>query len=243
MKNLENPTVRPKRKEELPITAEELEGMQNNDEHVWREIYERYNPDLLRIARKKVGNDYDKAEDVAQTVWLEFHSRVKTKELVADKLSHYLSIAAVRRSYTELDYQKRRPADSIEIVFAAEGIDGKTLGTIIPDRGPHTEEKVVEGMQEVELVKDLEEIMGLDRARVVYLAMEGEDHNGISSILGVTPATVRTRLMRGRKLAREPLALEKLAEGADMSLKDLEESRQKAQIKTEEWSQQHIRNK
>ena len=180
-------------------------GIAGGDQRAFEGLMRKYNGKLFRIARAILKDDSD-AEDVLQDAYLDAYRHIE--EFRGDsQVATWLTRIVVNQALMRLRKAKRRSA-------------------IIPFRGMRTDEAE---RREVDVADERSESPSsrvlraeirriLERRidelplsfRTVFVMREVEDMSvqETAECLGISPATVRTRLFRARTLLRESLARE-----------------------------------
>jgi RNA polymerase sigma-70 factor (ECF subfamily) len=175
------------------------------DGEAFREIMQRHNRRLYRVARSVVHDDSE-AEDVVQEAYvLAFGNLAKFR--AESSLATWLTRITLNEALGRL--RRRRPTLDLSILDAPQGgaqvIPFPTMtGNEDPERmaAQHEIRRLIE-----QAIDELPEIF-----RVVFVMRDVEDMTieETSDFLGLRPETVKTRLHRARKLLRQALD-EKLA--------------------------------
>lgn len=165
-----------------------------------RTIIERYNQRLYRLARAIVRNDAD-AEEVLQEAYMRAFSGIGSFRGEAT-LATWLSRITVNEALGRLR-RKRRKAQ-----FDAE-FAGQERARVIPfpSNNPSDDpERSMAQRQILQLVEQASDNLP-EVYRVVFVArvIEGLSIEETAKILGLLPATIKTRLHRARALIRQDL--------------------------------------
>jgi RNA polymerase sigma-70 factor (ECF subfamily) len=170
------------------------------DEAAIRSIIKRYNQRLYRLARAVVGSNAD-AEDVLQEAYLRAFASLD-RFRGESSLATWLSRITLNEAFARIRSQRRlkrtappTPAgDMAEIIPFPVSLSGED-----PERTMAQREllRLVE-----QAADDLPELF-----RVVFVAriIEGLSVEETAAVLGLPPATVKTRLHRARRLVRDRL--------------------------------------
>ena len=186
-------TERAPKQSEIPISPEELQALEGNDGRVWGEIYERYNPKMLKVAQKRVGPD--NAEDIVHDVWVKFQTRVLKGGLESDQLTHYLTRSVANSSITHVNREKSIVMRSLEEVFSPINADGVMAPLDVPDHHTNVEAQVVDRIDALDTLNQIPEVY---RSTMVAKAM-GFPGEIIADLTRANVNTVRTRTRRGRE--------------------------------------------
>lgn len=160
------------------------------------ELVRVHGPGLLRLARGLVG-DRDQAEDLVQEAFCRAARAMRAGAL--ERPAGWL-----RQVLTRLAADGYRRRAVRERVADGEG-EGALEAVVDRDQAEPPRR-----LQTAELKRDLARaILGLPdnlRASFVARVVEGRDYEEAAATLGLEPATVRTHVMRARKLLAERLA-------------------------------------
>jgi len=169
--------------------------IRRQDQSAFEALMRRHNPRLYRVARAMLKDD-GAAEDVLQEAYLDAYTHITDFRGDAS-LATWLTRLVINRSLMRLRRDKR---DKNVVAFDQEQID-------LPDR---TSEAPDSAALRAEVRRGLERrIDELPAAfRAVFVMREVEDMSvaETAECLGLTPATVRSRLFRARALLREAFA-------------------------------------
>ena len=173
------------------------------DQAAFESLMRRYNGKLFRIARAIVKDDSD-AEDVLQDAYLDAYRHIDDFRGGA-QVATWLTRIVINQALMRLRKQKRR---SVVVPFRERRtLDADPTEADVPD---HTTESPSSRMLREEIRRILERrIDELPLSfRTVFIMREVEDMSvqETAECLGISPATVRTRLFRARALLRESLA-------------------------------------
>ena len=162
-----------------------------------RQIIKRNNQRLYRLARAVVGSNAD-AEDVLQETYLRAFASLEKFRGDAS-LSTWLSRIALNEAFAQLRARKRRKR-----IAPPEPAAGQSQ--IIPfpvATSGDDPERTMAQRQLLHLVEQATDELAHD-FRIVFVArvIEGLSVKETASLLGLEPATVRTRLHRARKLIK-----------------------------------------
>lgn len=160
-------------------------------------LMERYNRKLYRAARAITANDAE-AEDVVQEAW----TRAFT-QLAGFRREARLSTWLVRIAVNEALGRRRAQRVSVPI----DAVDEVVLYSIIPlqERPLDQEGDVFRSQIRRVLEKAIDGLPDDFRVVFVMRAVEDLDVDEVAGLLGIAPATVRSRMFRARALLREHL--------------------------------------
>ncbi len=161
--------------------------LRDRDEQLFRELYRRHTPLVLRLARRLLAGEPRavlSAEDATQECWLRAVRALEGFEW-RSALSTWLAGIVVRVCAEA----RRTPA-------TVHGID-EQLETLLP---PALDAAVLDRA-------DIEKLLGAlapgYRAAVILHDIEGFTHEEIAAALGVSSGTAKSQLARGRRALRE----------------------------------------
>ena len=151
-------------------------------------------PVLLRVARRLTGNPQD-AEDAVQETLIRAYRAIDR----FDGRHPRAWLLTILRNAISNMYRRKRPhlVDSPEemLQVPAAGADGRN----------GTEERVLDGVVEVEIVEALRALSPSFREVVVLVDVEGLSYQEAADVLGIPTGTVMSRLHRARKKMRKRL--------------------------------------
>lgn len=153
------------------------------------DLFERYHKLVLYKAGELIG-DYEKAEDVAQEVFLyvaENFSRFRREN--SREVTHYLMLCAKSRALNFMRQQKNREALEEEETFVSEASVEDTERIVL------RQDTMARVMQ---AVADLAE----KYRAPLQLRLEGAAYEEIASLLDITGDTARKRVQRGYAMIR-----------------------------------------
>jgi len=197
-------TPRPLADKESPDTPDvELAARASRGDQVaFERIMRRHNRTLFRTARAILRND-EEAEDAVQEGYLQAYGAMASFRGDA-KLSTWLARIVANQALQRLRKRERR-AQILPLQQGDAAPAFEELADVRTDNGPEA------AAQGGELRRALEaQIDALpDAYRAVFMlrAVEEMTVEETASVLGVPPATVRSRFFRARSLLREALAL------------------------------------
>lgn len=154
------------------------------------DLFERYHKLVLYKAGEIIG-DYEKAEDVAQEVFLyiaENFSRFRRED--HRKVTHYLMMCAYSRALNFMRQQKNRAAVEEEEPFVAKFSVEDTERIVLRQ---DTLKRVMQAVAEL-----------AEKYRApLQMRLEGAPYEEIAGLLGITGDTARKRVQRGYAMIRE----------------------------------------
>ncbi len=182
-----------------------LERVSAGDHAAFEGLMRRYNGKLFRIARAIVKDDSD-AEDVLQDPYIDAYRHIDDFR-GGSQVGTWLTRIVINQALMRLRKEKRR---SVIVPF-------REPRTSDPDRPePDVADETSESPSNRVLRGEVRRILErrIDELplsfRTVFIMREVEDMSveQTAECLGISPATVRTRLFRARALLRESLARE-----------------------------------
>ncbi len=174
---------------------------QEGDEEAFRELVRRYSDPLTSFAWRML-NDRDKAVDVAQETFINVFTHAGGYRPVAS-FAGWLYRIAYNLAINEIRRQKRQPATSLD---AAESPDVPGRPALqIRDETDSAEEGLL-GTERRDLVRRcVASLPPKYRGAIVMKDMEGLTFEEIAGILGCPESTVKSRVMRARRMLRTRL--------------------------------------
>jgi len=183
-------------------TAELVDRARLGDELAFRHLVERHRDRVFRQALVQTG-DVDDAEDVTQEVLVRLH--LGLPGFRGDAKCETWLFALTRNAVVELRRKRKRPRRLLARMreFGATG-DGVT-----EDPTRRLEARWI-GEELRALLEDLSE-----RQRVVLdlVDLQGYPAGEVAEMLGMRPVTVRTHLMRARRVLRERFLAREITRG------------------------------
>lgn len=157
----------------------------DGDVFALRDLYREHHQQVRAFAQRLLG-DAQAAEDLVQEVFIALPRAARNYRFETSAISYLLGIAANRAS-THIRSAKRRRAASERLASVPSS---PTLG---PDEELHASQLVQRLMQAVDQLPD--------KLRLVFVLcqIEERDATEVGEILGVPPATVRSRLSAARE--------------------------------------------
>jgi len=175
---------------------------QNGDEDAFRELVKRYKEPITSFAMRML-NDRDKALDIAQETFINVFTHVDGYRPLAS-FDGWLYRIAYNLSINEIRRRKRQP--SISLDAPPPGSDRDRPGLEPAHEGPDAEEGIL-GAERCELVRRcVAALPAKYRGAIVMKDMEGLTFEQIANILDCPESTVKSRVMRARRMLRERLA-------------------------------------
>jgi len=166
-------------------------------------IMRRHNRRLFRTARAILGDDAE-AEDALQEGYLHAYRSLPGFRSES-RLTTWLSRIVANEALARLRRSKRR-SEVVPIHNASEREEAYEMANEETGRGP--EATAQRGEIRRALERRIDALPEIYRTVFVLRAVEDLPLEEIAAILGVSPATVRSRFFRARSQLREALALE-----------------------------------
>jgi RNA polymerase sigma-70 factor (ECF subfamily) len=165
----------------------------------------RHQKDIYRLAVRLLANRSD-AEDIVQETLLRAWQAISSFDGRAGLRTwlHRIATNAVRMRRRAA---RRKPTESLQALLP-QFIDGGSLGT--PDPAPiRCVDRLLEQKQFSQKAREAFEHLGEGHRAVFALReLEGASTQEAAKILGISPASVRQRLLRARRTLRGYLGLE-----------------------------------
>lgn len=162
-------------------------------------LIELYRPQLLRMARKYVGNRPQDAEDLAHDVLIKLCKSIASFEDPGKGLAPFLT-TVMKNHFIGT---RRKKMNSNELL----GIEGDIGQTNASSDGPDTvEDHFTRNVEARDAAKELFQYVvlaspsGEEYAKAFLLYCEGYSNNEIAEQLGIPPGTVRSRVHRAREV-------------------------------------------
>ena len=169
-------------------------------------VMRQCNRKLFRIARGVLGDDAE-AEEAVQEAYLIAHSQMHTFRGEA-RLSTWLGRIVINEALGRLRKRKR---NSVVIPFAWEDrqLEHDDREPTLADASePSPEQHTMRAELRLILERNIDQLPAAFRTVFIMRAVEEMTVEETAACLGITEATVRTRLFRARGLLREALAQE-----------------------------------
>jgi RNA polymerase sigma-70 factor, ECF subfamily len=170
----------------------------NGDEQAVRDIIRRYNQRLYRIARS-VLRDPDDAEDALQQAYVNAFTNIASFRGEA-RLSTWLSRIVLNEALGRL--RSRQRTVRIASMDEAEAAEAKIIR--FPS-APDPERRMAQHEITVMLEQAIDELAEPFRVVLVARVVEEMSVEETAELLGLKPATVKTRLHRARLLVKRTL--------------------------------------
>lgn len=172
-----------------------------NDVAAFETLMRRYNSRLFRVARAILRDDAA-AEDAVQEAYLEAfrHSGAFRGEA---QVSTWLTRIVINQSLMRLRKRKR---DRIVVPFATESDSGAIIDDPADEAAEAPDVSTLRGEVRRLLERRIDELPASFRTVFVMRDVEEMSVQETADLLGIPPATVRTRLFRARALLRQAMA-------------------------------------
>jgi RNA polymerase sigma-70 factor (ECF subfamily) len=181
--------------------AELVHGIAANDHAAFERLMRRYNSRLFRIARAILKDDAE-AEDAVQDAYLEAFRHIGEFR-GQSQVATWLTRIAINQALMRLRRHKR---ERVVVPFPGD-TSGASPQAEVVDRKAESPAAATLRAEIRNLVESrIDELPPAFRAVFVMRDVEEMTVQETAECLGIPPATVRTRLFRGRALLREALA-------------------------------------
>ncbi|MGH9867747.1 MAG: RNA polymerase sigma factor [Candidatus Polarisedimenticolia bacterium] len=178
-----------------------MRQFQEGDEEAFQELVRRYKEPIVSFVMRML-NDREKAVDVAQETFINVFTHADSYRPVAS-FTGWLYRIAYNLAINEIRRQKRQPAISLDAPAPGQDADSRPLEPR-DDR-----EGIEEQMLQHELHENVRRCVAALPARyrgaIVMKDMEGMTFEEIAVVLGCPESTVKSRVMRGRRMLRTRL--------------------------------------
>jgi RNA polymerase sigma-70 factor (ECF subfamily) len=183
-------------------TPHELMRMfQEGDEQAFQELVRRYKDPIISFVMRML-NDRDKAVDVAQETFVNVFTHAGGYRPVAS-FTGWLYRIAYNLAINEIRRQKRQPAISLD-AFTDPGLDGRPR-IEARDESAGIEERMLDDERHAVVRRCVAGLPAKYRGAIVMKDMEGMTFEEIAGILRCPESTVKSRVMRGRRMLRRKL--------------------------------------
>jgi RNA polymerase sigma factor (sigma-70 family) len=175
------------------------------DQTAFEVLMRKYNGKLFRIARAILKDDRD-AEDVLQEAYLDAYRHIQ--DFRGDsEVGTWLTRIVINQALMRLRKEKRR---SVIVPFRAARANEAEQGEadVVDNRTESPSNRVLRAEIRRILERRIDELPLSFRTVFVMREVEDMSVQETAECLGLSPATVRTRLFRARGLLRESLARE-----------------------------------
>ena len=172
-----------------------------NDVAAFETLMRRYNSRLFRVARSILRDDAA-AEDAVQEAYLEAFRHSATFRGEA-QVSTWLTRIVINQSLMRL---RRRKRDSVVVAFATDSESGEVIEDPADEAAEAPDVSTLRGEVRRLLERRIDELPAALRTVFVMRDVEEMSVQETADLLGIPPATVRTRLFRARALLRQAMA-------------------------------------
>lgn len=181
-----------------------VERARNQDGAAFREIMQRHNRQLYRVARSILGDDAE-SEDVVQEAYFRALTHLDGFRGEA-RLSTWLTRIAINEALGRL--RQRRPFVELKDVDVINS-QGEAPVIVLPTARQENDPEAAAARAEVRRLLERAVDQLPDPFRLVFVLREIEEMSveETASQLGLRPETVRTRLHRARHLLRQSLSV------------------------------------
>lgn len=176
--------------------------VQGGDRGAFREITQRCNQRLFRVARG-VLNDDAEAEDVVQAAYVDAYAKLEDFRGEAS-LSTWLTRIVLNEAYGRL--RARHPTLAVEQIDALRDEGAQVLAFTARNGGEDPAAAAARAQIRKLLEKAVDALPEPFRIVFVMREVEGCSVEETAQMLGLKPETVKTRLHRARRLLRVSLA-------------------------------------
>ncbi|MGH7342931.1 MAG: RNA polymerase sigma factor [Candidatus Rokuibacteriota bacterium] len=183
-------------------TPQELMRLfQEGDHEAFREIVRRFRDPIISFAARML-NDHEKAVDVAQETFVNVFTHAEGYRPVAS-FSGWLYRIAYNLAINEIRRRRRHPVVSLDASDGPEG-DGQPRREA-RDESPSVEEGLLGDERRAAVRRCVAALPAKYRGAIVMKDMEGLTFEEIARILECPESTVKSRVMRARRMLRKRL--------------------------------------
>jgi RNA polymerase sigma-70 factor (ECF subfamily) len=172
---------------------------QEGDEEAFQELVRRYREPIASFAMRML-NDREKALDVAQETFINVFTHAAGYRPVAS-FTGWLYRIAYNLAINEIRRQKRQPAISLDSPARGED-ESRRGGMDARDESPGAESRILQDELHDTVRRCVAGLPALYRGAIVMKDMEGMTFEEIAAILRCPESTVKSRVMRGRRMLR-----------------------------------------
>jgi RNA polymerase sigma-70 factor (ECF subfamily) len=190
----------------VAVTDQQLVArIAGGDQTAFENLMRKYNGKLFRIARAILKDDSD-AEDVLQDGYLDAYRHIQDFR-GESQVGTWLTRIVINQALMRVRKEKRR---SVIVPFRGARTDGAERGEadVVDDTTESPSSRVLRAEIRRILERRIDELPLSFRTVFVMREVEDMSVHETAECLGISPATVRTRLFRARGLLRESLARE-----------------------------------
>jgi RNA polymerase sigma-70 factor (ECF subfamily) len=175
---------------------------QEGDEAAFQELVRRFKEPIVSFAMRML-NDREKALDVAQETFINVFTHAESYRPVAS-FTGWLYRIAYNLAINEIRRQKRQPTMSLDAPASADP-DASSRGMEARDDAPGAEDRLLRGEMHDVVRKCVAGLPARYRGAIVMKDMEEMTFEEIAQVLGCPESTVKSRVMRGRRMLRTRL--------------------------------------
>ena len=169
-------------RDEMDEDTKAMLRLKNGDRVAFDELYSRFRIRIYNYVFRYLGTT-DTSEDVTQEVFVRMYTSAKSYEPTA-RFSTWLFTIATNLAINE--HHKRRHVELIET-------------DTLPDSTPSTEDRVMVGDWEQNLLKIIGQLPENQRIALLLRSYEGMDYQEIAAVLQVGEKAVKSLLSRARE--------------------------------------------
>ncbi|MCK0473768.1 RNA polymerase sigma factor SigW [Halalkalibacter sp. APA_J-10(15)] len=182
----------------MESTIKRLIGeVRKGDQEAFAEIVELYKDKVYQICYRMLGNVHE-AQDVAQEAFLRAYTNIDRYD-INRKFSTWLFRIATNVSIDRL--RKKKP--DFHLQDEVKGTDGVTFESQLAADEELPEDQVVTRELQDWVQNEINQLPIKYRTAIILKYIEDLSINEISEILDMPPATVKTRVHRGREALRK----------------------------------------
>lgn len=174
---------------------------QQGDEEAFRELVRRFRDPITAFVMRML-NDHEKAGDVAQETFINVFTHAEAYRPVAS-FSSWLYRIAYNLTINEIRRQRRQPSISLDAGGADDG-DGSPRFEAREER-PSAEQEMLDRERRAAVRRCVASLPSKYRGAIVMKDMEGLTFDEIANILDCPESTVKSRVMRGRRMLQKRL--------------------------------------
>jgi len=174
---------------------------QEGDEEAFQELVRRFKEPIVSFAMRML-NDREKAVDVAQETFINVFTHADSYRPVAS-FTGWLYRIAYNLAINEIRRQKRQPAVSLDAPVAGQNAEARPLEP--RDESEGIEQQLLQHELRENVRRCVAALPARYRGAIVMKDMEGMTFEEIAAILRCPESTVKSRVMRGRRMLRRRL--------------------------------------
>lgn len=185
------------------MSTDLVKGLKRRDPWAFEQLVARHGPMLYRVAARFMGRRED-AEEVVQETLLTVYEKIDTFDEQA-ALTTWLYRVVVNTALMRLRAKSRTRETPLEWEGPAVTPEGD-LAQEVNDWDLSPEDALLREETRTVLREGVDRLPDLYRSVYVLAEIEGVPHQEVATLLGLTVATVKTRLHRARLFLREALS-------------------------------------